>query len=137
MYRQRGAALYCQNLGYGNHECSERYHDRNGTPHLRAHGLLYELRWFDDFPASVNHEQCNQLIRNSALKHGFTVKERPLPFKFGEDFGWYSAAYRSAMFGLGSGEDSSALHHHDYDFPYEIAVTGIPVFAGIIEEVLG
>lgn len=102
-----------------------------------AHGLLYELRWFDEFPASVNHEQCNQLIRKTAVKHGFTVKERQLPFKFGEDFGWYSAAYPSAMFGLGSGEDSSALHHHDYDFPDEIAVTGIAVFAGIIEEVLG
>ena len=102
-----------------------------------AHALEHDISWFDYFPASVNDPECNQLIRNAAAGHGLEVKERPLPFKFGEDFGWYSAKYPSAMFGLGAGVNSPALHHHDYDFPDEIAGTGIEMFCGIIDQLLG
>ncbi|MCG2780290.1 MAG: amidohydrolase [Weeksellaceae bacterium] len=101
------------------------------------HALQHDISWFDYFPASVNDPKCNELIRKAAAGNGFTVKERPLPFKFGEDFGWYSAQYPSAMFGLGAGLNSPALHHHDYDFPDEITGTGIGMFCGIIDQLLG
>ncbi|HYK77408.1 MAG TPA: amidohydrolase [Daejeonella sp.] len=103
----------------------------------KEHALQYDISWFDYFPASVNDPKCNELIRKAAAGNGFTVMERPLPFKFGEDFGWYSAQYPSAMFGLGAGLNSPALHHQDYDFPDEITERGMDMFCGIIEQLLG
>ena len=103
----------------------------------RKQSLEYDISWFDYFPASVNHPACNELVRKAATGNGFLVKERPIPFKFGEDFGWYSKHYPAAMFGIGAGLHSPALHHQDYDFPDEIIGTGISMFCGIIEQLLG
>ena len=40
------------------------------------------------------------------------------------------------MFGLGSGEETPALHNPDYDFPDEIIETGIAMFREIILKTL-
>jgi metal-dependent amidase/aminoacylase/carboxypeptidase family protein len=42
----------------------------------------------------------------------------------GRDFGLFTQHYPGAMFGLGSGTDSPALHNPDYDFPDDIITTG-------------
>ena len=63
------------------------------------------------------------------------MKERTFPLKFGEDFGWFSRDYTSAMFGLGAGLDEPALHHADYDFPDELIETGMKMFQGIIRAI--
>ncbi len=102
----------------------------------KAHALHFQIDWFDFFPSAVNDDQCNQLIRQAAMAHNLVLKEQPVPFKFGEDFGWYSSAYKSAMFGIGAGADSPALHHADYDFPDELIETGIKMFGGIIRQLL-
>lgn len=99
--------------------------------------LTFETGWFDYFPASVNDPYCNELILKAAKNNNFEVKEKPLPYKFGEDFGWFSKNYKSAMFGLGSGEYCPALHNPDYDFPEEIIPTGMAMFSSIIEQILG
>ena len=99
--------------------------------------LTFETGWFDYFPASVNDPFCNELILKAAKNNNFEVKEKPLPYKFGEDFGWFSKNYKSAMFGLGSAEDCPALHNPDYDFPEAIIPTGMVMFSSIIEQILG
>lgn len=99
--------------------------------------LKFETVWCDYFPASVNDPFCNELILKAAETNHFKIKEKPFPFKFGEDFGWFSKKYQSAMFGLGSGENSPALHNPDYDFPEEIIPTGMAMFTSIIEQILG
>ncbi|HRF20382.1 MAG TPA: hypothetical protein PK977_19520, partial [Chitinophagaceae bacterium] len=71
-----------------------------------------------------------------AVANGLSIKEQPLPFKFGEDFGWYTTEYKSALFGIGAGIHHPALHHADYDFPDAIIETGIKMFGSIIEQVL-
>jgi amidohydrolase len=98
--------------------------------------LKFETGWFDYFPASVNDPFCNELILKAAETNHFKIKEKPFPYKFGEDFGWFSKKYQSAMFGLGSGENSPALHNPDYDFPEEIIPTGMAMFTSIIEQIL-
>lgn len=102
------------------------------------HNLRAETNWFDYFPTTINDAYCNTLVRQSAAKAGLSVRERPTPFKFGEDFGWFTQASRGqstrgAMFGLGAGEQTPALHNPDYDFPDELIDTGVRVFSGIIE----
>jgi amidohydrolase len=98
--------------------------------------LKFETSWFDYFPASVNDPFCNELILKAAETNHFKTKEKPFPYKFGEDFGWFSKKYQSAMFGLGSGENSPALHNPDYDFPEDIIPTGMAMFTSIIEQIL-
>ena len=100
------------------------------------HQLDYRLDWFEHFPASQNDEHCNRLILETAQANHFKVREMPFPFKFGEDFGWFSNVYPSAMFGLGAGINTPALHHADYDFPDELLTTGIAMFKGIITRIL-
>ncbi|MEM7381605.1 MAG: amidohydrolase [Bacteroidota bacterium] len=100
-------------------------------------GLRSVMEWFEYFPASVNDSNCNQIIEEAARQQGLTVKQFPTPFRFGEDFGWFSKYYPTAMFGLGAGEETPALHHADYDFPDALLPTGMQMFTGIISQILG
>ena len=100
------------------------------------HELKYEVKWLEYFPASANDNNCNNIITTAAEENHFKIIERPFPFKFGEDFGWFSREHRTAMFGLGSGLDSPALHNADYDFPDEILETGIVMFKSIISNIM-
>lgn len=97
------------------------------------HGLRSAVDWFDYFPTTINNAFCNEQIVQSAQRAGVSLTKRPMPFKFGEDFGWLTQAYPGAMFGLGAGLDTPALHNPDYDFPDELIETGVRVFRGIVE----
>ncbi|MCP9234306.1 amidohydrolase [Lewinella sp. JB7] len=101
-----------------------------------AHGLTCRLDWFEHFPATRNNAEANTLIRNATQRRGLTLNERPHPFAFGEDFGWFSGHAKVAMFGLGAGEEMPALHHPDYDFPDDLIATGVSVFSTIIGQLL-
>lgn len=102
----------------------------------RSSKLEYQIDWFEHFPAAKNHQLCNQLIRKAAEQNELNIIERPYPFKFGEDFGWFSKKYKTGMFGLGAGIKTPALHHADYDFPDEIINTGIDMFKCIISTII-
>lgn len=98
--------------------------------------LEFKVDWFEYFPAVQSNSSCNKLITDAAKKNSFELTERPFPLKFGEDFGWFSKDNKVAMFGLGSGLSSPALHHADYDFPEEIIETGMAMFKIIITDIL-
>ena len=100
------------------------------------HQINFDVDWFEHFPASENDPSSIQHIIEVATKNGLEIVEREYPFKFGEDFGWFSRKYKVAMFGLGAGIHTPALHHADYDFPDEIIETGITMFAGLIKKAL-
>jgi len=98
--------------------------------------LPHTLKWFDYFPAVFNDGFCNQVITDVAKTYKYNIINKSIPFKFGEDFGWFSEKYKAAMFGVGAGLQSPALHQANYDFPDEIIETGMSMFKGIIEEIL-
>lgn len=98
----------------------------------QKHTLQYELLWFDYFAATQNDAFCNSVIKKSATQNKLNSEHQNHPFKFGEDFGVFTQRYPGAMFGLGSGLDTPALHNPDYDFPDEIIETGIAMFKEII-----
>ena len=102
----------------------------------KKHKLNHELLWFDYFAATKNNSFCNSVIKDSAKNVGYDLHQQEQPFKFGEDFGVFTQRYPGAMFGLGSGEDTPALHNPDYDFPDDIIETGITMFKEIIETTL-
>ncbi|WP_299674117.1 amidohydrolase [uncultured Tenacibaculum sp.] len=99
----------------------------------KQHQLKHEMNWLEHFPASENNLDCNRIIKNAAENLHFKIEERNYPFKFGEDFGWFSRYYKTGMFGLGSGLSTAPLHNPSYDFPDEIIPTGIAMFGEILK----
>lgn len=102
----------------------------------KKESLNYSYKTFDHFPATKNDHTCNSFIKKAAEHNELELEERSMPFKFGEDFGWFSQKGKAAMFGLGAGINSPALHNPDYDFPDEIIDTGIKMFQEIISKIL-
>ncbi|UKN01396.1 amidohydrolase [Paracrocinitomix mangrovi] len=94
------------------------------------------LEWFEEFPSIVNHDNACETIRNAAKSLGLSVLEKEEQFSWGEDFGFFTQLAKGAMFGLGAGKDTPALHNPDYDFPDELIDTGSDMFYKIIESVL-
>ncbi|WP_027067500.1 amidohydrolase [Maribacter sp. Hel_I_7] len=99
--------------------------------------LTFDMEWFEFFPASKNNKECVALVEKVAKQQNLELVENPSSLKFGEDFGWFSQHYKSAIFGLGAGENQPALHHSNYDFPDELIASGIQMFKGLITEILG
>lgn len=102
----------------------------------QSHQVSCTVEWLEHFPASRNHPQANGMVKAAALRAGLPWQQRPFPFKFGEDFGWFTKKYKTAMFGLGAGEDTPALHHADYDFPDELLPAGLTMFQALITDAL-
>ncbi len=98
--------------------------------------IAYNIEWFDCFPATKNDSYCIEIINSAAIKNRLNIQQKETPFKFGEDFGWFSQKYNSAMFAIGAGENSPALHHAEYDFPDEIIRTGMEMFKSILDQLL-
>ena len=76
------------------------------------------------------------IISKSALELQISLIERAFPFKWGEDFGLFTQQFKGAMFGIGAGENTPALHNPDYDFPDEIIPLGVELFYKIASKIL-
>lgn len=98
------------------------------------HNLKVEISYTQHFHANRNDPATVEMVRKAVYAQGLKCEERTHPFKFGEDFGLFTARFPGCMFGLGSGEDTPALHNPDYDFPEEIIPHGIAVFERIIRD---
>ena len=60
-----------------------------------------------------------------------------MPMRASEDFGLFGSVSRSAMFLLGAGETSAAVHNPDYDFPDTLIPQGVAIFDRIRRDLLG
>jgi amidohydrolase len=98
------------------------------------HGLRFDTTYFDYFPATVNSDEANAMIRKAADEAGLDLIEKSTPFKFGEDFGWFARKYSGAMFGLGAGIETPVLHNEQYDFPDVLIDSGPAMFQQIIQQ---
>ncbi len=97
----------------------------------KEEGLRSEISYSEVFPATTNNDDCLKIIKNAAEFHNLSLIERSEPFKWSEDFGYFSEICDSGFFGLGSGENQPALHNPDYDFPDDIIETGAKMFLKI------
>jgi amidohydrolase len=99
-----------------------------------AHQLGLEVSWHDYFPATRNHPEATGMLRASAYAQGWTAQPPDEPFRWSEDFGWFTRQTPGALFGLGAGYNL-ALHSADYDFPEALLEPGIQLFWGIIKNI--
>jgi amidohydrolase len=102
---------------------------------VSTHKLTYEVQWLEEFKSIENDEESVKIIQKAAneCKLPFFLKKQP--FKWGEDFGLFTGSYKGAMFGIGAGVDSPALHNPDYDFPDELIQSGSKMFIQIIKTI--
>jgi len=96
--------------------------------------LKQEISYSEIFPATVNSTECVDLIKESADDCNLFSNFIKKPFKWSEDFGYYTEKYKGGFFGLGSGTNQPALHNPDFDFPDEIIETGVNVFFSIYKK---
>lgn len=101
----------------------------------KAEKLEMELESLEEFYANKNNTQAVDLIRAAARESDLELIELDHPRKWGEDFGAFTQRFRGAIFGLGAGVDTPALHNPDYDFPDELIKTGINIFWKIIQNI--
>jgi amidohydrolase len=101
-----------------------------------SHGLECSINWQEEFPATTNESALVDLVRKVVHKQDHEIIKSDQPFRWSEDFGYFTNNYPGVLFGIGSGENHPSLHNPDYDFPDGIIKTGILVFRGIISEIL-
>jgi amidohydrolase len=99
------------------------------------HQLEYNITWTQSFEANENDATAVNHIRKAAKINNFELFEKEYPFSWGEDFGLFTQQYSGAMFGLGSGKNTAALHNPDYDFPDDIIDTGVSIFYQISKQI--
>lgn len=100
------------------------------------HNLKLDISWTEEFPNTTNDEKCNKLLRDVADKLNIETITPEVPFRWSEDFGHFTHAFKGALFGLGSGENQPALHNPDYDFPDKLIETGSAIFYAVVEQLL-
>lgn len=109
-----------------------------GTEEIaQRHGLTWKHSDTQSFSATVNDPVANDVVRKAVSRCGLKMMETSQPFKWGEDFGYFTSRFRGCMFGLGAGPDHPALHNPDYDFPDELIETGAILFHSIAKILTG
>lgn len=98
------------------------------------HGLDHELSWHEAFAATVSEDDCVASIEASATAAGLDCTHLDEPFRWSEDFGYFTAAFKGAFFGLGSGTDQPQLHDDGYDYPDELVGIGARIYRAIIDQ---
>ncbi|MDA3838298.1 MAG: amidohydrolase [Candidatus Delongbacteria bacterium] len=97
--------------------------------------LKSEISYKEIFPAVINDDECVDIIQRSAVQSNLETFELQQPFKWSEDFSYYTENYKGAFFGIGAGEDHSDLHNSDYDFPDDIIEIGVKMYFQIYKNI--
>ncbi|MFP4065709.1 MAG: M20/M25/M40 family metallo-hydrolase, partial [Bacteroidales bacterium] len=102
----------------------------------KKHNISTMISYTEVFPATVNHPEVSEMLRNAVQESGANAITAPDPFRWSEDFGHFTSAFKGALFGIGSGKNHPSLHNHDYDFPDDIIATGIKMFYHIGDQIV-
>ncbi|ADB39264.1 amidohydrolase [Spirosoma linguale] len=145
VYTTMGEKSYGISAGYGEVHLTLRTRNAKRMETLTAQllalladlsaesGIAVETAYTEAFYANENDREAVEQIKQSALKLGYPYIENAAPFKWGEDFGLFTQKYRGAMFGIGNGQDSPALHNDDYDFNDNLIEPAARLFLELIE----
>ena len=144
VYTTMGEKSYGVSAGYGEVHLTLRTRNAKRMESLNAQvlGLLTDLstksgiaittNYTEAFFANENDPAAFDQIKQSATALGYDFVEKQEPFKWGEDFGLFTQHYPGAMFGIGNGENSPALHNDDYDFNDDLIEPAAHLFLHII-----
>ncbi len=97
------------------------------------HQLKQSIEWLHEFTSCHNHESAVHSIKEVCRQLSYEYQEMEHPFEWGEDFGLFTSSIPGAMFGLGAGLHTPALHQADYDFPDDVIEHGVNLFYGLAQ----
>lgn len=97
-------------------------------------GISCRISWDDSFPALLNDRRAVESIANAASSLGLEVIVPESPFKWSEDFGYFTSRYPGALFCIGAGVHCPALHTPNYVFPDWLIGIGVDIFLAILKE---
>lgn len=103
----------------------------------RDSGIYFDIEWTNVFEANSNDPELVEEWYRLAAKNKQQWQNLDVPFKWGEDFGYFTGRCKGVFFGLGAGENCPALHNPDYDFPDELIETGVALFRMIADAACG
>lgn len=97
----------------------------------------YELEFYceeiEPFPATENTRECVLFIKDCAREAGLSTREVEEANRWSEDFGYYLQKTKGAMFGVGAGIETPALHTINYEFPDEIMEAVIRLYDKLVK----
>ncbi|WP_320020198.1 amidohydrolase [Labilibaculum manganireducens] len=93
--------------------------------------LACEISYTEVFPATMNNNCCVDIVEQAARQNGLNVEHIKTPYKWSEDFGYYTEKFNACYFGLGAGTEQPQLHNPDFNFPDDIIETGVNLFYSI------
>ncbi|MDD3049991.1 MAG: amidohydrolase [Candidatus Cloacimonetes bacterium] len=97
--------------------------------------LKYSIEYREIFPAIVNEEACVRILEKTAKTLSLPVKHLEKPFRWSEDFSYFTNLYNGAFFGIGAGLNQPQLHSPEYDFPDAIIETGVDFLFQIYKQI--
>ena len=89
----------------------------------------------DVFCATVNDADAANIVVKAANECSFEIVAPNGPFRWSEDFGYFNHLGKTALFGLGAGEQHAGLHTAGYDFPEELIEKGILLYKSVFENI--
>ena len=90
--------------------------------------LNYDISFCDEFPETRNNSECVEKIKKGCSNIGLSCKEILHPFRWSEDFGYFTKKTKGAMLGIGDGLLHPQLHTAEYNFPDNIIEKGVDIF---------
>lgn len=145
VYTTMGEKSYGISAGYGEVHVTLRTRNALRMERLKAEllsllaalsagsGIDVTTDYTEAFSANENHPEAFEQVKQRAQKLGYTFIEKEEPFKWGEDFGLFTQQYKGAMFGIGAGENSPALHNNDYDFNDDLIEPAAQLFLALVD----
>ena len=100
----------------------------------RQRDLDFSFSYTEIYPATINNSECVEMIGKAAQKLDLPSQMMDKPFRFSEDFAYFTSTVRGAQFGIGSGENQPPLHNPEFDFPDDIIEKAVDMFYEIYAE---
>ncbi len=99
-----------------------------------ANQLRCEVEFVEEFAANVNDPVALEISTNAIKETGLNIYKKDTPFRWSEDFGYFSLNAKTSFIGIGAGEDVPDLHNNDYDFPDDLLNTAINYFMNVVKQ---
>ncbi|MEZ4387750.1 MAG: amidohydrolase [Candidatus Krumholzibacteriia bacterium] len=100
-----------------------------------ADGLGCRLEWTDEFPVTENDDLAVAVVRQAAGRLALPVAApAESPFRWSEDFGWFTREIEGALIGIGSGVQQPVLHAPDFDFPDALLPVMVQLYLAVLAE---
>ncbi len=103
---------------------------------LESKDFTVTMEEHDYFPATTVDPKIVSSLKNIFSKKKIRYRIHDFPFRWSEDFGYFTQKYPGVYFGLGSGENCKPLHDTHYEFPDELLKPGAEVYYRILESYL-